>query len=138
MCRFISREIHVSHCVPSNAYRSSHWSCSVRKGVLRNFTKFTGKHPCQSLFFNKVAGQACNFIKKETLAQVFSCKFCEISKNNFFVEHVWSTASIKGCLFWIIIICYENKYSLFRVNRRRHRRCSINKVVLRTFVLFTG
>ena len=23
------------------------------KGVLRNFTKFTGKHPCQSLFFNK-------------------------------------------------------------------------------------
>ena len=27
-----------------------------RKGVLRNFAKFTGKHLCQSLFFNKVAG----------------------------------------------------------------------------------
>ena len=26
------------------------------KGVLRNFTKFTGKHLCQSPFFNKVAG----------------------------------------------------------------------------------
>ena len=26
-----------------------------KKGVLRNFTKFTGKHLCQSLFFNKVA-----------------------------------------------------------------------------------
>ena len=26
------------------------------KGVLRNFTKFTGKHLCQSLFFNEVAG----------------------------------------------------------------------------------
>ena len=25
----------------------------------------------------------CNFIKKETLAQVFSCEFCEISKNTF-------------------------------------------------------
>ena len=25
-----------------------------------------------------------NFIKKETLAQVFSCEFCEISKNTFF------------------------------------------------------
>ena len=48
-----------------------------KKGVLRNFTKFTGKHLCQSLFFNKVAGEACNFIKKETLAQVFSCEFCE-------------------------------------------------------------
>ena len=27
---------------------------------------------------------ACNFIKKETLAQVFSCEFCEISKNTLF------------------------------------------------------
>ena len=25
-----------------------------KEGVLRNFTKFTGKHLCQSLFFNKV------------------------------------------------------------------------------------
>ena len=36
--------------------RSNHQSCSVRKGVLRNFTKFTGKHMYQSLFFNKAAG----------------------------------------------------------------------------------
>ena len=28
----------------------------MKKGVLRNFTKCTGKHLCQSLFFNKVAG----------------------------------------------------------------------------------
>ena len=27
--------------------------------------------------------KACNFIKKETLAQVFSCEFCEISKSTF-------------------------------------------------------
>ena len=27
-----------------------------KKGVLRNFAKFTGKHLCQSLFFNKIAG----------------------------------------------------------------------------------
>ena len=54
------------------------------KGVLRNFTKFTGKHLCQRLFFNKVADGACNFIKKETLAQVFSCEFYKTSKNSFF------------------------------------------------------
>ena len=36
--------------------RSSHPRCSVKKGVLRNFAKFTGKHLCQSLFFNKVSG----------------------------------------------------------------------------------
>ena len=37
-------------------YRSSHQRCSVKKGVLRNFAKFTGKHLCQSLFSNNVAG----------------------------------------------------------------------------------
>ena len=26
---------------------------------------------------------ACNFIKKETLVQVFSCEFCDISKNTY-------------------------------------------------------
>ena len=36
--------------------RNSHLKCSVRKGVPRNFAKLTGKHLCQSLFFNKVAG----------------------------------------------------------------------------------
>ena len=52
-----------------------------KKGVLKNFTKVTGKHLFQSLFFKS---QACNFIKKETLALVFSCEFCEISKNTYF------------------------------------------------------
>ena len=37
---------------------------------------------------------ACNFIKKKTLAQVFSCEFCEISKNTFFIEHLLATASV--------------------------------------------
>ena len=40
--------------------------------------------------------QDCNFIKIETLAQVFSCEFCEISKNTFFAEHVWATASVSS------------------------------------------
>ena len=53
-------------------FRNNHRMCSLRKGVLRNFTKFTAKHLWQSLFF-----------KKETMAQVFSCEFSEISKNTF-------------------------------------------------------
>ena len=35
--------------------RSRHQRCSMKKGVLRNFTKFTGKHLCHSLIFSKVA-----------------------------------------------------------------------------------
>ena len=37
--------------------------------------------------------QACNFIQKVILAQVFSCEFCEISKNTFFTEHPLTIAS---------------------------------------------
>ena len=37
--------------------------------------------------------QENNFIKKETLTQVFCCEFCEVSKNTFFTEHLWTTAS---------------------------------------------
>ena len=47
-----------------------------KEDVLKNFAKFTGKHLLQR-------PEACNFIKKETLTQVFSCEFCEISKNTF-------------------------------------------------------
>ena len=74
----------------------------MKKGALINFTKFTGKHLRQSLLFNK----GCNFIKKETLAQVFSCEFCEISKHTLFTEHLWTTASdfICGLLFIFSII----------------------------------
>ena len=41
------------HC---NEIRSSHRRCSIEKGVSENFAKFAGKHLCQSIFFNKVAG----------------------------------------------------------------------------------
>ena len=73
--------------------RSSLPEVFCKKGVLRNFTKFTGKHLCQSLFckscrtracnFIQKETQACNFIQKETLAQVFCGEFCEISKDTF-------------------------------------------------------
>ena len=34
-------------------------------------------------FLIKLQASVCNFIKKENLAQMFSCKFSEISKNTF-------------------------------------------------------
>ena len=49
--------------------RSSRPEVFSEKGVLGNFVKFTGKHLCQSLFFNKVAGGCLQiFLKKEALA----------------------------------------------------------------------
>ena len=36
----------------------------------------------------KLQASAYDFTNKETLVQVFSCEFCEISKNSFFTEHL--------------------------------------------------
>ena len=51
--------------------RSSHWRCSVRKGVLINYAKFTGKRLRQSLFFNKVAGRPATLLKRGSSTGVF-------------------------------------------------------------------
>ena len=43
-----------------------------KKTVINNFTMFTGKHLCWSLFFNKNTGlEACNFIKKRLQHRCF-------------------------------------------------------------------
>ena len=65
---------------------------SVRKGVLRNFAKFTEKHLWQSLFLNKIGGLRPATLLKETPTHVFYCKFCKISKNTFFTGHLQTTA----------------------------------------------
>ena len=62
-----------------------------KKSVLKNFAKFTGNMPAKVSFLIKLQAETCNFIKKETLEQVFPCEFFKIFKNNFFTEHLWTT-----------------------------------------------
>ena len=50
-------------------------------------------------FLIKLQAEGCSFTKKETLAQVFSCEFCEISENTFSYrtrtpEHLRATALV--------------------------------------------
>ena len=60
------------------------------KGVLRNFTKFTGKHLCQSLFFNKVAGlRLATLLKKRLWHRCFPVNFVKFLRTPFFIEHLW-------------------------------------------------
>ena len=47
----------------------------VRKGTLNHLAK-------------GIQAEACNFIKKEALAQVFSCEFCEFLRTPFLTEHL--------------------------------------------------
>ena len=96
------------------ATRSSHQRCSVRKDVLRNFTNFTGKQLCQSLFLNKVAGLRPASLLN-TLALVFSCAFCEISRKSFFTEHVcWLLPELASLAKWLSVPL-RTKWLLVRV-----------------------
>ena len=92
--RFWSSWIHDLSQTYLRRSRSCHCRCSVRKGVPRNFAKFSGKHLCQSLFINKVVGlRSATLLKKETLAQLFSCQFCKISKEHPFYRTPLAAAS---------------------------------------------
>ena len=52
-----------------------------KKGVHKNFAKFTGKYVSRSLFINRVQSRG------------FSFEFSEIFKNTFLTEHFRATAS---------------------------------------------
>ena len=90
-----SRKSRLVFILKKALYGSSCPEVFCGKGVLRNFTKFTRKHICQSIFFNKVAGlRPATLLKKETLAQVLYSECCEISKNTFFTEHLRTTRKV--------------------------------------------
>ena len=64
--------------------RSSHQSCSARKGVVRKFSKFTRKHLCQVLFYNKVAGPEPATLLKVTLwHRCFPINFAKFLRTPF-------------------------------------------------------
>ena len=58
-------------------------------------------------------------MKKETLALVFSCEFCKISKNTFSTEHPWMTASDFICGVFFI-------FSIIK-NFRHEKSCLVRK-----------
>ena len=74
--------------------RSNHQRCSVRKAVLRNFTKFTGRHLWQSLFFNEVAGlRSATLLKKRLWHGCFLVNFMKFLRAPFLQNSPWTTAS---------------------------------------------
>ena len=55
---------------------------------------------CAKQLLEPMPGAATRVVLwKKTLAQVFSCEFCEISKNTFVTEHLWMTVSAMRLLF---------------------------------------
>ena len=75
--------------------RSSRPQMFCKKPVLKNFTKFTEKHLCQSLLLNKVVGLSPVTLSKRRLwHRYFHVNFTKFLRTPFFKEHVWATASV--------------------------------------------
>ena len=105
--------------------------------------------------------EACNFIKKETLTQVFSCEFCEVFKNTFFhrtppaasvyeMQHrsemgysrnmIWKKMFMRLPEFRMQNFYLTKPYKVLSSiqqklgnHRSNHRRLSIKKGVLKNF-----
>ena len=97
-----------------------------KKGVLRNFVKFTGKHLCQSLFFNKVAGRmSATLSKKRLWHSCFPENFTKFLRIPFFAEHLRATASdqtILRCVVEDLLLLMRIRTQKICILYRTHRR----------------
>ena len=79
-------------------FRSSHQRCSVKKAFSERFTKLRGKHLCQSLLFNNVAGvRHATLLKKRLWHKCFPVNFVKFLRTPFCIEHF-------GDCFWVLNI----------------------------------
>ena len=91
-------------------YRSCLQRCSVRGGILRNFAKFTRKHLCQGLFFNKVAGlRPATLLKKRLWHRCFPVNFVNLLRTTFL-------QNTSGGLLLNVKLLYENYTQPLRKN----------------------
>ena len=89
------------------AIRSSRPGVFCNKCVYRNFTKFIGNHLCQSIFFNKVQGLACNFNKKRLCHRCFPVNFVKFLRTPFFIGHP----------YWLLLKFISNIWKVLHVSK---------------------
>ena len=85
---------------------SNHQMCSVTKGALRNFAKFTRKRLCRSLFFNKVAGPYYRTPPDDY--------FCPIFINLLLEQKLFQKGQLVGCHQYNLFIL-DSVYMLIKI-----------------------
>ena len=90
--------------------QTSHWRSFVRKGVLRNFAKFTGKHLCV-FFLIKLQVKASKFSKIST-STCFTYQKNELTYDN--------TEACGRIIINFSIACDSIKHDLFSVKLNAH------------------
>ena len=83
--------------------------CSVRKASLKIPQNLLENTCVRVSFLVQLQAEACNFIKYEILAQVFSCEFCEIFENTVFTEYLQWLLLKKCATQGEELFCWLNK-----------------------------
>ena len=87
---FLKKTLAITTNMTNYLARSSRPEVFCIIGVLRDLTKFTGKHLCQSLFFIKAAGLTPRtLLKKRRWHSCFPVKFVKFLRTPFYTEHLW-------------------------------------------------
>ena len=136
--------------------RSSHRRCSVRKGVIGNFTKFTEntstRVSLQVIFLINVPQPQANIPQAISLCNVgldrsshrrFSVKKVVIGNFTKFTENTSTRVSLQ--IIFLINVVPQPQANIPQVislcnvgpDRSSHRRFSVRKVVIRDFTKFT-
>ena len=72
-------------CIVTLCFQKQPSEVFYKKSVLTNFTNFTGKHQCQSLFFNEVAGlRPATLLKKRIWYRCFPVSFVKLLRTPFY------------------------------------------------------
>ena len=112
--------------------RSNRPEVFSEKGVIKNFTKFTGKHLCQILFFFRPA----TLLKKRLCHRCFPANFVKFSRTPFFIEHLRWLLLEMACYYRLEMLLSFREICQFicsanRLTEAVVRRCSVKKMLLK-------
>ena len=103
-----------------HSIRTSHRRCSVKKIVLRNFAKITGKHLCQSFLFRKFASsRPANLLKKGLSCRCLPVSFAKFLRTPFLQNtsgQLLLNIRTKITPQTSIIVCSSDGFSLQNTN----------------------
>ena len=97
--------------------RSSHPELFCPKGVLKKFTKFTGKRLCQNIFFNKIAGRPSTLLNKRLWHRCFPMNFGKFLRTLYYRTPLVAASSYQRTVI-LTIVTPSERYSFFLSNQK--------------------
>ena len=89
------------------------------KSVLKNFTNFAGKHPCQSLFFNEVTSlRPGTLLRKRLRHRCFPVNFAKFLRTPFITEQ----------LQWLLLFSLYHKINPVKLHANFMQKSLLTKI----------